>query len=118
MAIASALLMNVFEFKIEPFRGLQKTAQRYDEENGEDLHWLVRNYVERAMDSDRRLDRLWWLRAIADVVQEDLDERKALLRLAARHISSSQKLSLRARNSAIRFLYAKSVVVSQYQERW
>jgi len=55
---------------------------------------------------------MYWLRAAADVVLDAADERKTLLRLAARHISSSHSLSSKDRNAAIRFLFAKAVVVA------
>ncbi len=60
----------------------------------------------------RTLDRYWWLRATADVVLEAADERRSLLRLAARHISATHALRPTERNAAIRLLFAKAVPIA------
>lgn len=74
---------------------------------------LLRAYVERAMKTSRRLDRMFWLRAAADVVLDvDEDDRRELLRVGARVVSTARTVSKSERHASIRFLFAKAVVVS------
>jgi len=111
MAIADALLTERLRAQDIALNGLER-ARGWLEERGDDPTWLVKSFTSRAVKASRRLDRMYWLRAAADVVLDAADERKTLLRLAARHISSSHSLSSKDRNAAIRFLFAKAVVVA------
>lgn len=74
---------------------------------------LLRRNIKRAMAGDRRIDRLYWLRAAADVVLDiDESERRGLLRIAVRHISTTHSVRKSDRDAAVRFLLAKAVTVS------
>ena len=74
---------------------------------------LLRRYIGRAMAGTRRIDRIFWLRAAADVALDvDEPERRDLLRIAVRHISTSHRVRKCERNAAVRFLLAKAVMVS------
>lgn len=112
MAIADALLEERIRAQDRALNGLERDRERLEEASDEDPAWLVKSYVERATRSRRTLDRYWWLRATADVVLEAADERRSLLRLAARHISATHALTPKERNTAIRFLFAKAVPVA------
>jgi len=112
MAIADALLEVRIQAEDEALRGLDADRERLDEACQNDAARLVKRYVERATGSRRQLDRHWWLRAIADVATAHPDERRSLLRLAARHLSAAHALRPKERNAAIRFLFAKAVPVA------
>jgi len=93
-------------------RALDPLVDQREAHEDEDLEpeELLRRYVDLALATSRRLDRQFWLLAAVDVVkdQED-DEHRALLRLAARRISSTHRVKHRDRLAAIRFLFAKAV---------
>jgi hypothetical protein len=113
MAIADALLEERMRARDRALHGLERERGRLEEDFGEDPPELVKNYVQRATDAHRTLDRYQWLRAIADVVLDaDDHQQRPLLRLAARHISATHALPAKQRNAAIRFLYAKAVPVA------
>lgn len=112
MAIADALLEERIRARDRVLHGLERDRESLEEASDEDPAWLVKRYVERATQARRTLDRYWWLRATADVVLEAADERRSLLRLAARHLSATHALPPKERNAAIRFLFAKAVPVA------
>lgn len=90
---------------MDPHKGERERLEQAEEVDAE---WLVRSYVGRSMKARRRIDRLYGLRATADVVLEQLDaDQRSLLRLAARHISATHSLEKSDRDAAIRFLFAK-----------
>ena len=112
MAIADSLLSERIRTRDRAIHELRIDQQRVEEAHGDALQELVKRYIERATAARRTLDRHWWLRATADVVLETVDERRPLLRLAARHISATHALSAKERSAAIRFLFAKAVPVA------
>ena len=112
MAIADTLLSERIRARDRAIHGLQIDQEWVEEAYGDAPEELVKRYVKRATAARRTLDRHWWLRATADVVLETVDERRSLLRLAARHISATHALSAKERSAAIRFLFAKAVPVA------
>lgn len=108
MAIANALLDERLRARDHALRNLQTDRERIEADTDQDLEERVKRYVARATHADRELDRLWWLRATADIATDRPD----LLRLAARHISATHAMSAKARQRAIRFLFAKAVPVA------
>ena len=87
--------------------GIQATLAHHDAPE------LLRCYVDRATVTPRNIDRLFWLRAAADIVLDLPEpERRPLLRIAARRIAAAYSLAKRDRDAAIRFLFAKAVPVS------
>ena len=111
MAIADALLDERIRAQDRALAALHGDQERLYG-TCEDPEWLVKRYVERAVSTRRKLDRYGWLRAVADVATADPEDCRALLRLAARHISAARTLRARDRNAAIRFLFAKAVPVA------
>jgi hypothetical protein len=113
-AVADLLLterLRARDRALQPLLDAHAKLDAHDE--AADLEWLVRSYVGRAVQAARRLDRLFWLRAVADVVLDLPEpERRPMLRLAARHISAAHRLPKADRHAAIRFLYAKAVPVA------
>jgi len=95
-----------------------RALQRLDEEaerlaDGQDPELLVKAYVDRALATSRRGDRLFWLTAVADLLNAEPEPRLAepLFRLAARRISATHAVELRDRQAAIRFLAANVVQI-------
>lgn len=68
---------------------------------------LVRRFTDLAMDTDRALDRAFWLRTIADTVQDEPEkERRAMFLVAARRIYAYHGVPKKERNAATRRLAA------------
>lgn len=83
------------------------------DEQVEDLQRRVAAYADRALATSRRIDRFFWLRAIADaVLDEDEDSRHALYRLAARRIAATHAVPYRDRGAALRFLAARVLPIA------
>lgn len=90
---------------------LQDEAERLAEDQEPDD--LVKRYVDRALAASRRGDRLFWLTAVADVLNAEPEPHLAepLFRLAARRISATHAVDQRDRLAAIRFLAANVVQI-------
>ena len=90
---------------------LQDEAERLAED--QDPEPLVKTYVDRALATSRRGDRLFWLTAVADVLKAEPEPRLAepLFRLAARRISATHAVDQRDRLAAIRFLATNVVQI-------
>lgn len=112
MAIADALLEERLRAQDHALQGLVRARDSLHRAADGDTPALVKSYTQRAIDARRQLDRHYWLRAVADVALGVPEHRLPLLRLAARHISTTRALRLRERNAAIRFLFAKAVPVA------
>ena len=70
---------------------------------------LVRRFVDLAMDTDRALDRAFWLRATADTIEDEPKaEHHAMFRVAARRIHATHRVPKKQRNAATRRLAAMS----------
>ena len=68
---------------------------------------LVRRFADLAMDTDRALDRAFWLRAIADTVHDEPEqEHHAMFLVAARRIHAYHGVTSKDRNAATRRLAA------------
>lgn len=68
---------------------------------------LVRRFADLAMDTDRALDRAFWLRAIADTVHDEPEqEHRAMFLVAARRIHAYHGVPKKDRNAATRRLAA------------
>lgn len=73
----------------------------------------ITSYVDRALRSSRRLDRYFWLTAVADaVLDQDDAERHPLFRLAARRIHATHAVPHPDRLAATRFLAAKLLPIA------
>lgn len=74
---------------------------------GDPLALLI-DHVDRALATDRRLDRFFWLKVAADVaVAQPSARHEALFRTAARRIHATHRVPHRDRLAASRFLAAK-----------
>jgi len=68
---------------------------------------LVRRFVDLAMATERAMDRAFWLRAIADTIEEQsTDEHRTIFLLAARRIYATHRVPKKQRNAATRRLAA------------
>lgn len=110
MAIADALLDERIRAQDHALHGLRQVHEQLSCADGPAA--LIKSYIQRAVQAHRQLDRHYWLRAAADVAAQDPPQRQPLLRLAARHLSSTHTLPARDRSAAIRFLYAKAVSIA------
>lgn len=71
---------------------------------------LLKTLANRALVSDRLVDRLFWLSAVADDIRRRPDpHHAALLRFVARHIHATFDLDHRDRQAAVRFLYTEVI---------
>ena len=83
------------------------------EEEVDDIEVRVAVYVDHALATTRRIDRFFWLGALADVVlDEDEAARHPLYRLAARRIAATHAVPCRDRGAAMRFLAARVLPVA------
>jgi hypothetical protein len=90
----------------------ERARDRIDEEV-EDTERRVATYVDRGLGTNRRLDRFFWLTAVADLVlDQDPAEHRSLFLLAARRIHATRAVPHRDRLAAARFLAAKVVPVA------
>ncbi len=87
--------------------------QRLDEQHEEHLEDafdpmdLVKRFAELAMVTDRALDRAFWLRAIADTIEDEpKEEHRAMFLVAARRIHATHRVPKSQRNTATRRLAA------------
>ena len=68
---------------------------------------LVRRFVDLAMATDRALDRSFWLRAIADTIDDEpTEEHRAMFLVAARRIHATHRVPKKHRSAATRRLVA------------
>jgi len=74
-----------------------------------DPDYLVADFVDRALGTDRCIDELFWLSAAADVIQAANGQRDTLLRLVFRRINATFSANYERRQAAMRFL-AEQVV--------
>ena len=71
---------------------------------------LLTDFVDRALASDRRLDRFFWLQAAVDLAHREPQSRHDdLFRTAARRIHATQRVPHRDRLAATRFVAAKLI---------
>lgn len=83
------------------------------DEEADDVEVRVAAYVDRALKTARRLDRFFWLGAVADAVLDEEDAvRSPLFRLAARRIAATHAVPHKERAAAMRFLAARVLPVA------
>jgi len=71
---------------------------------------LLPTFVDRALDSGHRLDTLFWLDAVADIIRErPHDDLVALFRSTARRIHAAFRIPQRQRLDAVRIVASKLV---------
>jgi len=105
-----AIALELFDRRVEvQDRALARLDQDRDalEERAEDpLQWLG-DLVAKAITADRFIDRVFWLRALADLIDEQpqADQRRLFL-LAARRIHAHHHIPKKDRNAATRRLAA------------
>ena len=93
-------------------RFLQHLGCKLEEIEEEDLdpEELIKQLADKALEAKRRIDRIFWLRAAADAIQDQEPENhKHLLRIAARRIHSTHSIPSDQRQAAARFLFAKVI---------
>jgi len=74
---------------------------------------LVKRFVDLAMDTDRALDRAFWLRSIADTIEDEpKQEHRAMFLVAARRIHTTHRVPKKQRNAATRRLAAMSLPIA------
>jgi hypothetical protein len=87
---------------------LEAARQRAAHHAGEDYLALLIDHLDRALATDRRIDRFFWLKVAADVATGQPSPRhEALFRTAARRIHATHRVPHRDRLAATRFLAAK-----------
>ena len=85
---------------------LDDKRERLEEEAADPMD-LVRRFIDLAMATERYLDRAFWLRAAADIVEEEpFEEHRAMFLVAARRIHGTHRVTKRDRNAATRRLAA------------
>jgi len=69
---------------------------------------LIKHFVDLAIDSKMRIDRLFWIESIANAIAaEPEQEHRALFRLAAQRINTAFKVTHRDRVDTVRTLASK-----------
>jgi hypothetical protein len=75
------------------------------EKEGTDAAQTVTRFVDSALDTDRHIDRLFWLSAAGDLIRgASASERPTLFRLGARRINTASRVPYRERATATRWL--------------
>jgi len=111
MEIAEALLRARLDARDRVFAHLERQRDELEEE-GPDPEDLVKDTIDRALAVERRIDRLFWLQVTADTIRaEEPITHKHLLRVAARRIHATYKITKLERLRATRFLFAKVVPI-------
>jgi hypothetical protein len=105
MAIADELWQGRLRARDQVLTALDEQREQ-GEEDAADVESLVAAHVDRALATDRRLDRFFWLSATADTILDQPD-RRPLFRLAARRIHATRRLPHLDRLAAVRYLAAK-----------
>jgi hypothetical protein len=78
-----------------------------------DVHERVLRFVHRALAANRRVDRLFWLLAVADEISSHTkDDPAPLISVAARQIHATHRVPYRERQDAVRTIVAHVVPLS------
>ena len=65
-------------------------------------------YIDRALQTESRLQRFFWLNVAADLITLDEEQHhQRLFRICTRRISNTHKVPPRERHAAMRFLAAQ-----------
>jgi len=109
--IALALLRERLAARDLALAHLDRLRDAIDEDGPEPAD-LVKAFVDKALASARGIDRTFWLLATADAITDDEpNQHRHLLRLAARRIHATFALPHDQRLAATRFLFAKVVTI-------
>lgn len=107
LAIAEALWRRRVELRDSMLAGLQQSLDE-TRDAVTDPRDLLSMLIDRGLDSERRIDRLFWLDAVAETIRDDSPEHHAVLyRRAAQRIHTSFRLPHRDRLEAVRILASK-----------
>ena len=81
--------------------------REHDELDTADPMDLVRRFIDLSMDTERAMDRAFWLRAVADTITEQpTEESRPMFLVAARRIHATYRVHKYQRNAATRRLAA------------
>jgi hypothetical protein len=106
MAIAEALWEQRQRFRDRALSHLDAVRERLEDDAADTLD-LIRRIADHATAAHRKFDRLFWGRALADVIaDEDPSERRRLFLIAARRIHATHRLNYRDRQAIVRHLAA------------
>lgn len=106
LAIAEALLRLRLEVRDSALANLVNARDAACEKTKEPAS-VVAGFVDSALATDRRLDRIFWLQATADVIgQQPAEAHASFFRLAARRIHATYRVANRDRQAAARSLAA------------
>jgi len=109
IAIAEALLRARLDARDHMLAPLVQ-ARDATKNDTPDLRERVLRFVDFALTAERRIDRFFWLLAIAEALNlETKGDPAPLLRAAARRIHATHRVRYRDRLDAVRFLVAKVV---------
>ncbi len=107
LLITEALLRARLEARDRLLLPLQKSLESLMQ-NISDPMQCLKTLADLALDADRRIDRLFWLGALADQIRQQPDSRHpALLRSVAQRIHATFAVDRRDRQAAVRFLCTK-----------
>ncbi len=107
LAIADALWHQRLAQRDSMLAGLQQ-ALEVARATASEPRDLVFSLLDLALDSRRRIDRLFWLDAVAETIRDDSPEHHAVLyRRAAQRIHTTFRLTHRDRLEAVRILASK-----------
>lgn len=106
MAIAEALWEQRQRFRDRAFRHLDAERDRLEEGAADTLD-LIRRIADRATAAHRTFDRLFWARALAELItEEEPNEHRRLFLIAARRVHATHGLKYRHRKAIVRHLAA------------
>jgi hypothetical protein len=109
--IAQALLRERLAARDQALEHLKRQHDAIEDE-APDAPDLIKAFVDKALKSQRGIDRTFWLLATADVILDGPPEDHShLLRLAARRIHATSSVPHDQRLASVRFLYAKVVPI-------
>jgi len=113
LAIAEALWRARLDAHDHAIAQLDRARRSASGHLGDDHLALLIDHVDRALATDRRIDRFFWLKAAVDVAAaQPAPRRTHLFRTAARRIHATHRVPHRERLTATRFLAAKLIPVA------
>lgn len=108
--IASALFDRRVELRDLALVRLQR-ERNHIAQRDKDVLSLLASLVDQATTADRFVDRDFWLRAVADLIREESDQRRLFL-VAARRIQARHALDKRQRDAVVRRLAALLIPIA------
>jgi hypothetical protein len=113
-AVAEALLARRLEVRDQLLAVLQARRDAVCDST-RDPRELIADLVAHALGAERKLDRLYWLRSLAEEIQAEAatpTHRDCLFRTAAREINTTFRVPPRERQEAVRFLADRLVPIA------